>query len=81
MAMATAPCGGPDLAERFERTMLPVKKTSKCRTRTRRAHHALRAPNLVACPKCRVAKLPHAYCHNCGYASSQVLIEPKTKES
>ena len=46
--------------------MLPVKKTSKCRTRTRRAHHALRAPNLVACPNFRVAKLPHAYCHNCG---------------
>lgn len=54
--------------------MLPVKKKSKCRTRTRRAHHALRPVNLVACPKCSKAKLPHAACDQCGYVSSKVLV-------
>jgi large subunit ribosomal protein L32 len=60
--------------------MLPVGKTSKCRKRTRRAHHALRPVNLVSCPKCGKAKLPHCACGQCGYASSRVLLIAKTEE-
>jgi len=61
--------------------MVPTQKKSKCRKRTRRAHHALRAVNLVACPKCGTAKLPHAACLTCGYASRKVALPVKSEES
>ncbi len=60
--------------------MLPVTKTSKMRKRTRRAHHALRPVNLVACPKCTKAKLPHCACSQCGYVSSSVALPIRTEE-
>jgi large subunit ribosomal protein L32 len=49
--------------------MLPVKKMSKSRSRTRRNHHALKPVNYSLCPKCNNAKLPHAVCANCGYVN------------
>ncbi|HOA74072.1 MAG TPA: 50S ribosomal protein L32 [Phycisphaerae bacterium] len=61
--------------------MVPVFKSSKARKNKRRSHHALRRPNLVSCPKCSVAKLPHAACQNCGYVSSDVALVMKTEES
>lgn len=54
--------------------MLPVKKKSKCRTRTRRAHHALHPVTLSLCPKCGKAKLPHAACGVCGYVSAKTVL-------
>ncbi|HNO79770.1 MAG TPA: 50S ribosomal protein L32 [Phycisphaerae bacterium] len=59
--------------------MLPVKKKSKCRKRTRRAHHALSKPTLAACPKCGKAKLPHCACDQCGYASAHVLLPSRSE--
>ncbi len=61
--------------------MVPVRKTSKARKNKRRSHQALARPNLVACPKCGVAKRPHAACENCGYATSQVALVLKEQES
>lgn len=61
--------------------MLPVFKSSKARKNKRRSHHALRPPNLVACPKCGVSKLPHAACDNCGYVSSGVALPVKEQEA
>jgi large subunit ribosomal protein L32 len=57
--------------------MLPVKKTSKSRTRTRRSHHALSAPNYYACPKCGSAKLTHTACGKCGFYNDSIVIEKK----
>ncbi len=54
--------------------MLPVKKKSKCDKRKRRAHHALSPVNLVSCPKCGHAKLPHAACTPCGYVSGKQTL-------
>lgn len=61
--------------------MLPVKKLSRTRTRSRAAHHALRPVNTVGCPKCGSAKLPHAACEKCGYVSAKVTLPIKTEES
>ena len=55
--------------------MLPVKKTSKSRTRTRRNNHALKPVNYSICPKCNRAKLPHATCENCGYVNSSLTLD------
>jgi len=55
--------------------MLPVKKTSKSRTRTRRSHHALKPVNYSICPKCNQAKLPHAACDNCGFVKPTLTLD------
>ena len=55
--------------------MLPVKKTSKSRTRTRRAHHALKPVNFSYCPKCSNAKLPHAACDKCGFVNAGISLD------
>lgn len=55
--------------------MLPAKKTSKTRTRTRRSHQALKAVNLSVCKKCSSPKLPHAACTNCGYVNPKITLK------
>jgi large subunit ribosomal protein L32 len=60
--------------------MLPVKKTSKSRTRTRRSHHRLRAVNYSICKKCESPKLPHAACDNCGYLNPKITLKLAKKE-
>ena len=62
-------------------SMVPVKKTSRTRTRSRAAHHALKAINTTVCPKCGSAKLPHAACGRCGYVSAKVTLPQKSEES
>ena len=61
--------------------MVPVRKQSQSRKNKRRAHHRLARPNVVACPKCGVAKLPHAACDNCGYVSGSVALALAEQES
>ena len=60
--------------------MLPVKKTSKRKTRKRRSHHALRPVNYSVCPQCNSAKLPHAACANCGHHFGRTALEIKQKK-
>lgn len=55
--------------------MLPVKKMSKSRTRTRRSHHRLKAENYSFCKRCGNAKLPHAACDKCGYVNSKITLK------
>jgi large subunit ribosomal protein L32 len=61
--------------------MLPVTKKSKMRKRTRRAHLALRAVQLVACPQCGQARRPHLACQNCGYVNGHTSIKIEKEES
>ena len=61
--------------------MLPAKKTSKTRTRTRRSHHRLGATNYSVCPRCDHAKLPHAACENCGYVNPKITLKLGKEES
>jgi large subunit ribosomal protein L32 len=55
--------------------MLPSRKTSKSRTRTRRAHQALRPVNYSLCKRCGQAKLPHAACEKCGYLNPKITLD------
>ncbi|RMF30305.1 MAG: 50S ribosomal protein L32 [Chloroflexi bacterium] len=53
---------------------LPKRKVSRGRRNRRRAHHALRPPQLIPCPDCGELKLPYRVCPNCGtYRGQQVL--------
>lgn len=61
--------------------MLPAKKTSKSRTRSRRSHHRLRPINYSICKKCDQAKLPHAVCQNCGYLNPTITLKLGKEES
>jgi large subunit ribosomal protein L32 len=54
---------------------VPKRKTSKARTRTRRAHQALVLPRLRPCPRCSTMSLPHRVCNNCGYYNEKIQIE------
>ncbi|MDI3269379.1 MAG: 50S ribosomal protein L32 [Bacillota bacterium] len=53
---------------------VPKKKTSKARSRSRRANWKLSAPNLVPCPRCRQPKLPHQACPHCGYYKDRQVL-------
>ncbi len=53
---------------------VPKKRTSRSSRDARRSHHALTAPNLVACPQCKELKPQHVVCPHCGsYAGKKVL--------
>ena len=53
---------------------VPKKRKSHSRTRTRRAHDALTAPQWVDCPQCREPMLLHRVCGNCGYYRSKQVV-------
>ena len=53
---------------------VPKKRTSGSRRDSRRSHHALKEPTLVACPQCKEPKPPHVVCPECGtYDGRQVI--------
>lgn len=55
---------------------VPKKRTSRSRRDSRRSHHALTAPTLVACPQCKSMRPPHVVCPECGsYDGRQVIPE------
>ncbi|HHT01558.1 MAG TPA: 50S ribosomal protein L32 [Firmicutes bacterium] len=45
---------------------VPKRKHSKARTAKRRANWKLTSPQLVECPQCHAARLPHHACSECG---------------
>ena len=54
---------------------VPKGKTSKSRRDKRRTHQKLTAPNVVECPQCGEAKLPHHACLSCGDYNGRTVIE------
>ncbi len=52
----------------------PKRKISPGRRDRRRAHDALKAKNLVACPNCGEMRLPHTVCPNCGHYKGKEVI-------
>ncbi|MCB0990895.1 MAG: 50S ribosomal protein L32 [Acidimicrobiales bacterium] len=55
---------------------VPKKKTSKSKTRSRRASAwKLSAPARSVCPRCDATKLPHVVCPNCGWYKGRQAVE------
>jgi large subunit ribosomal protein L32 len=57
---------------------VPKRKTSKCRTRSRKANwKASTAPAVNECPQCHEPKRPHHICPTCGTYAGREVIETK----
>jgi large subunit ribosomal protein L32 len=55
---------------------VPKKKTSKAKSRSRRASAwTVKAPARSVCPRCGSAKLPHIVCGNCGWYHGRQAID------
>jgi len=55
---------------------VPKRKTSKARTRSRRAASwRLERPARSVCPQCSASKLPHVVCPSCGWYKGRVAVE------
>jgi large subunit ribosomal protein L32 len=59
---------------------VPKKKLSKAKTRTRRAHDALTAPNTSPCPKCGEPKLSHRVCGSCGHYRGRQVFQVQSED-
>ncbi|HEX7714365.1 MAG TPA: 50S ribosomal protein L32 [Bacillota bacterium] len=57
----------------------PKNRTSRTRTRLRRANWKLATPSIGTCPQCHEPKLPHQVCSNCGYYNGREVISKATK--
>ncbi len=60
---------------------VPFRKVSKTRKRMRRAHNALTAKGVVACPNCGEMIKPHRVCTKCGYYKKEEVISNENKEA
>ena len=54
---------------------VPFRKTSKQKSRSRRAHHAIGKPNLVKCTNCSSFIMPHRVCPTCGTYKGEQVVE------
>ena len=56
---------------------VPKKKTSKSKSRSRRASRldASTRPARSVCPRCGAAKLPHVVCGNCGWYDGRQAVD------
>lgn len=55
---------------------VPKKKTSKSKSRSRRASNWTLAPAARSlCPRCGATKLPHVVCGNCGWYAGRQAID------
>jgi len=54
---------------------VPVKRSTKKQTRTRRSHHALKATGTAKCESCETQILPHKACPKCGTYKGKKVID------
>lgn len=55
---------------------VPKKKTSKSKSRSRRASNWTLEPGPQSiCPRCHVVKRPHVVCSNCGWYGGRQAID------
>lgn len=55
---------------------VPKKKTSKAKSRSRRASAwSLPTPSASRCPRCDTVKKPHNVCGNCGWYGGRQAVD------
>jgi len=54
---------------------LPKRRHSRSRTRKRRSHDFLTAPNVLECSNCGEPKLAHRLCGGCGTYKGRTVIQ------
>lgn len=54
---------------------VPKRKTSHSKKKKRRAHDALVAPQVVACPECGEASMRHRACPKCGHYRGRQVVD------
>ncbi|MEJ2688406.1 MAG: 50S ribosomal protein L32 [Deltaproteobacteria bacterium] len=59
---------------------LPKHRHSRSKTRTRRAHDALTAPNFSTCSECGEPKQPHRLCAGCGTYKGRTVVQLSEEE-
>ena len=59
---------------------VPKKKTSQARRDQRRAHDAIKAPNVTSCPNCGEPRMPHRVCRNCGHYKGRTAVAVQVTE-
>lgn len=53
----------------------PKRRTTSSKRDMRRANHdKITAPNVVPCPNCSAAILPHRVCPSCGYYKGRAVV-------
>ncbi len=60
--------------------MQPSQKSSRARSRSRRAHFRVKGVHYTDCPRCNKPKLPHAACDNCGYVRPGLSLKVEEKK-
>ena len=53
---------------------VPNKKVTRARRGRRLTAYKLKPVHPAHCPRCRVAKLPHAACRQCGYYRGRQVV-------
>jgi large subunit ribosomal protein L32 len=61
--------------------MVPKQRHTKSRRNKRRSHHALKAINVISCPKCNQPTLAHQVCPSCGFYKNEEVIDVLAKLS
>lgn len=62
-------------------SMVPKQRHTKSRRNKRRSHHALKAAQVLNCPKCNDSILTHTMCLTCGYYKDRQVIDVQAKMS
>lgn len=61
--------------------MVNHMRHTRAHTANRRSHHALEGGKLILCPECKMPKISHAVCMNCGKYKGRVVIDMAKKQA
>lgn len=53
---------------------VPKNRTSKSKSRSRRANWKLSALNITECPQCHAPRISHRVCKSCGYYAGRKVL-------
>lgn len=59
---------------------VPKRRQSKSRTRKRRSTKKITVLQTSICPQCKVIKLPHRVCGECGYYGDKEIVKSKEEK-